>query len=260
MNIVVSIKQLIASIKKYALSTKSILTNPNYAFRHFGILTQLKFPKLRDVQTSRGAAFWAILLVFLMASVTWLGDFSLDPSGVGAERDDLYMEMPEMDRRGNSLAQMESGNKSLEKDAMLWLSLLGTYNDMSLTTEELMLKFKHLGIASTILGTTANAGQIRKFWSERAIKYSKQSLGVLQGMMPHPDAGELEEVKIRLLIAMALNYYENGKVKKEEIESLFEEISKSFLVRTGFCNNMMLRSLHDDKIIKLPNYLSEKYI
>ncbi len=257
---IVSTKQLITSIKNYAVSSKTLLAIPKKAVRRFRELLHRQFPKIWDMQTCNGAAMLAMPLVILLTIAAWLGEFLLDPPFEQAESAVFFEKLHREDQQENRLAQMESANKSLEKDAMLWLSLLGSYDDTSLSTEELMLKFKNLSIASTILGTTANATKGRKYWSERAIKYSKRSLGVLEGMMPDPDAGELEEVRTRLLIAMALNYYEDGEVRKEEISALFEKISKSFLVRTGFCNNMMLKSLHDDKIIKLPNYLSEKYI
>ena len=158
------------------------------------------------------------------------------------------------------LDEVPSDIEALTKEALVWLSVLNSFDDFSLTTEQLMKKFKNMSIAYTILSSTSEGSLKRRYWSEQAIQYGRYSLGVLEGMMPDRNVGEIEEVNTRLLIAMAINYYEDGKVQQAELISQFEKISKSFLVRTGFCNNRILKSLADDQIIKLPNYLTQKYI
>ena len=178
-------------------------------------------------------------------------DIAIQEAGVFDEDDHLEQKQALMD-----LADMNQ--EELAKEALMWLSVLQTYNDFSLSNEQLMLKYKNMSVACTILSTTADGPLRRKFWSEKALKYGRFSLGVMEGMMPEKDRGEWEEVKTRVLIAMAVNYYEDGQVDRDELVTHFEKISKSFLVRTGFCNNRVLRLLHEDEIIVLPNYFSEK--
>ena len=132
-------------------------------------------------------------------------------------------------------------NDPLAKDALHWLVVLKSYPDSSLSHKELMQKFKKMGIASTILGLTASGPLRRKYWSEQAVRYTKQSLHVLEGMMSEQDRGEQLEINTRLLIALALNYYGGGETKREILVEQFEKIPPSFLVKTGFCDNKILR-------------------
>ncbi len=253
------------SIRNYARSTKTLLTTlPPVLFRfREKTLNYLNgLPLLQ--QEARPVLLFVVLafavLTLLLAEakqplphlhpVSKAGLLSPEPvSGT----DSFFDLSPEQ-------FAVPTDNDALAREALLWLSVLGSYDDFSLTNEQLMIKFKNMNIAASILGMTADGRLRRQFWSERALTYGRYSLGVLEGMIPDPDEGEAEEVKVRLLIAMALNYYEDGKTSESEIAAHFAKISKPFLVRTGFCNNRMLKLLHEDQIIKLPDYLSHKYM
>ena len=250
----------------FALSSKAHLKDPKSAIQQIREKLPSCFPQQLDREHNPGSLWLAIPLFILMATLLLFSDIQPDPQNMAINRAGFFEKTNKENIQSQVLEKMTADpakladNKASAREAMLWMSILTSYDDSSLSIEGLMQKFKNMGIASTILSTTANGRLRRKFWSEKAVQFSRHSLGMLEGMMPHPDLGELEEVKTRLLIALALNYYEGGQVQKDEMVELFEKISPPFLIRTGFCNNLVLKSLHGDKIIKLPNYLSEKYL
>ena len=142
--------------------------------------------------------------------------------------------------------------KQLSKEALLWLSVLKSYKEKSLSHEELMQKFKNMSTAYTILSSTSGGDMSRRYWSAEAIKYGRLSAGVMEGMMARKDAVVQSEINTRLLIAMGLNHYVGGRTDIKELVAQFEKIPSSFLIRSGFCNNRILLALHNDQIIQLP--------
>ncbi|MEZ4935228.1 MAG: hypothetical protein R2788_24225 [Saprospiraceae bacterium] len=259
------IQQLIASIRHYALSSKTHLQNPLPAIRHFRgkMLDYLQEVPLFEKEMRPVLIF--VVLAFSLLSMLLVESSQPHPYPRTVKQAGFFEKTEPLETTSffdlpPDQFEVPTENRALAREALLWLSVLGSYDDFSLTNEQLMTKFKNMNIAASILSMTADGRLRRQFWSERALTYGRYSLGVLEGMIPNPDEGEAEEVRTRLLIAMALNYYEDGKVQEAEIVDQFEKISKTFLIRTGFCNNKILKSLHDDQIIQLPNYLSQKYM
>ena len=241
-------QQLIAGIEKYATTIRIHLNNSGHTVRRIRerlpIFISQKIKETRPfwpVGRAALAAFFVALFFLPEARMPSAGGTKVGKAGV-------FFETVAKDY---STARAPN-HESLAREALLWLSVLKSYNDFELTNRQLMLKFKNMGIACTILSCTADGPLRRKFWSQRAVKYSRLSLGVIEGLMPPDSCGELEEVNTRLLIAMALSYYEDGPVERGDIQRQFEAISKPFLIRTGFCNNKILKTLHDDGIIVLP--------
>ncbi len=148
---------------------------------------------------------------------------------------------------------------SESKEALLWLSVLKSYSDMVLSGEQMALKYKNMSIAASVLSATAESGLRKKYWSEKAVSYGELAIGVMTAMVPQKDVYEIEELNTRLLIALAMHYYEGGDVRIHQIAMQFKKISKSYLVRTGFCTNRILKSLHYDGIIQLPEIDPFKY-
>ena len=251
-------KQLIASIRDYALSAKKKFLDLKAAARsaqeqiHFLLVKQAVWKDLLR------HTLVALPFILLIGIVILLEESHVKPYEVKVNKAGFF-EKEEMRATSSFvLDEAKSNKKALAQEALLWLSVLKSYDDFSLSPEQMMNKFKNMSIACTIISSTAEGQLRRRYWSERAIKYSRYSLGVLEGMMPEKNEWDVAEVNTRLLIAMTINYYEKGKIQKEELVSQFEKISKTFLVRTGFCNNRILKTLHDDRIIELPNYVSQK--
>ena len=143
--------------------------------------------------------------------------------------------------------------QQLTKEALLWLTVLKSYKEKTLTHEELMQKFKNMSTAYAILSSTSGGDIGRRYWSAEAVKYGKLSAGVIEGMMVQKNVFEQSEVNTRLTIAMGLNYYVGGPISRKEIQNQFKKTPSSFLIRSGFCNNRILLALHEDHIIMLPS-------
>ena len=254
-------QQLIASLKNVFLSCKAFAKAPKSHLLQFqqklgaSILGAEKW--LKNFQPAPFVpAISVLFFTVILVGESKPREYSTEISKAGLTSEEgtkdkhlsassLFDDIP----AGESIPQ---DNKTLTKEALRWLYVLGTYNDFSLSNEQLATKFKDMGIASTIISLTADGPIRKKYWSERAVTYGRRSVGVMTGMVPHPNELDLEEIHTRLLIAMAVNYYEGGDISEEDLSEQFENISKTFLLRTGFCNNKILRALDDDSIIRLP--------
>ena len=262
MHTTVRTQQLIASLKKFTLSTKTLLKDPKKAVRQIGVEIRTYFSEFFALRRNKRTVIFAVPIVLLLGisiilieAPSDLHQMEINEAGFFDKPTPNSFHKNEYQRLVTNETLL-SDNQAVAEEALLWMSVLKSYDELSLSNHGLMMKFKNMGIASTILSMTADGPLRRKYWSEKAIKYSRYALGVLEGMFANPQLSDLEEVKTRLLIAMALNYYEDGETEEKEIVGLFKEISSSFIVRTGFCNNKILKLLHDDKIIELPNHLS----
>jgi len=67
-----------------------------------------------------------------------------------------------------------------------------------------------------------------------------------------------QDINIRILLAMSLNYYQRGDVTVNDLKLQYLQINKAYLFRSGFCRYEILRALDDDEIIELPGYHSLK--
>ncbi|MEO1258046.1 MAG: hypothetical protein AAFZ15_04590 [Bacteroidota bacterium] len=253
-----SIPQLITRVLHFLNVARNIGTDPKRAFLLAKEQSLHYYKKLPRWNKEFDATLFAASMIIALCALALLAEYPLETADIAINEAGLYDKNEDYNQSKSLLDLAEMNNEDLAKEALLWLSVLKSYDDFSLSNEQLMLKFKNMSVAYTILSSTADGPLRRKFWSEQAIKYGRLSLGVLEGMVADKDLGEWEEIKTRVLIAMAINYYEDGAVEREELVNHFEKISKSFLVRTGFCNNRVLRTLHEDEIIELPNYFSEK--
>lgn len=165
--------------------------------------------------------------------------------------------IPKVETTHSDKSSIYFGNSAegqqLSKEALLWLTVLKSYKEKTLTHEELMQKFKNMSTAYAILSSTSGGDVGRRYWSAEAVKYGKLSAGVIEGMMVQKNVFEQSEVNTRLTIAMGLNYYVGGTISRKEIQNQFKKIPSSFLIRSGFCNNRILLALHEDHIIRLPS-------
>jgi hypothetical protein len=110
---------------------------------------------------------------------------------------------------------------------------------------------KHLGLsmAACILSVTAAGAKEQRKWSLLAIGYGEMALESLGGF---EDFKLRQEINSRILVGMALNYYQKGEIGKDELAAQFQKIDKEFLVGSGFCSYKILRALQDEGILKLP--------
>lgn len=259
-------QQLTKSLKKYALSTFTLFKkNPRKALQVVLKDCQAVIKTTPIFKKEVRPALLFFLSTVVVTMLLLLEALNTAPRYTPSSDAGFFDQTEELTSTTNysqEAAQMSiPGNtKELAREALLWLSVLKSYNDFELSNEQLMTKFKNMSIAYTILSTTSDGPIRRKYWSEQAVQYGRYSLGVLEGMIPVKDHLEIDEINTRLLIAMALNYYEDGSVNRLELVKQYQKISTSFLVRTGFCNNRILKTLHDDSIIDLPNQLSLKSI
>ena len=154
-----------------------------------------------------------------------------------------------------------SGPGSYKTETEVWMNVLTAFDDSQLPDTEKSLRYKNMSVAATILSATSESRAIRRYWSARAIEYGQSSLQILKtghrAFNRKPMQAErdfCDEINTRILIAMALNYYQNGEVTRNDITEQFKQISLSYLLRKEYGSNKFLRGLERDGIIQLPGF------
>jgi hypothetical protein len=71
-------------------------------------------------------------------------------------------------------------------------------------------------------------------------------------MPEEPDA--LDSIRARVLVAMALNYYQRDWVTENDLVAQFDEISEDWLIGSGFCRHKVLRAMAADGIVEIPGF------
>lgn len=150
-----------------------------------------------------------------------------------------------------------NGSELMAKEALHWMQVLLSIEDASLPSVECAQKYQDLSMAASILSSTSSGVLRQRFWSAQAVDYGLKSIQMLADSPKLQPARVLNEANTRLLMAMGLNYLQDGGIEGEEIAGQYQQIDKSFLVENGFSKNKILRALEDRKIIQLPNYFSE---
>jgi hypothetical protein len=153
---------------------------------------------------------------------------------------------------------------ALRKETVNWIGILQDFEDEDLPSGLVVKKYHNLCIAASILSAIGKEPGKQRQWSRLAIGYGRQAAGVLEaqqlrGTMGGDASLELrEDINIRLLLAMALNYYQRGDASVNDLKLQYLQINKDYLFRSGFCRYEILRALDDDGILELPGYHSLK--
>ena len=106
--------------------------------------------------------------------------------------------------------------------------------------------------------SAAAEGPIRqRFWSAQAVEYSAQVLQIIAQSGEMLPADTIEEAHTRLLLAMSLNYFQDGKIRTEELTNQFHNIDTEYLFRNGFLDNKLIRALAQESIIQLPGIYAD---
>ena len=143
------------------------------------------------------------------------------------------------------------------EEALKWIYLLRTFEDGQLSTEDLVKKYHNLSMAAAILSATGKGGVHQRFWSGRAMEHGERALLILEKSGRMFPAAKIEEANTRLLLAMSLNYFQNGGVTPDELADQYKNIDEGFLLENGFCRNKLLRALAKKGIIELPDYFTQ---
>lgn len=146
-----------------------------------------------------------------------------------------------------------SVQKSRSEEASDWMQQLFLFNNSDLDGEALSKKYFNLMLAATALSAESTEDWEQRYWSDLAITYGEtaKKASVKAGLH------NLEEINARLLVAMALNFYQGSGVDEAALKKHYELIDKSHLFRSGFCQYSILRALQQDGIIQLPDFPKE---
>ena len=148
-------------------------------------------------------------------------------------------------------------------EALTYTRLLQQYDDQKISSQVKSLKYQNLALAATLISATSEAKPEQQKWSAMAIEFGRIARESMNGVSSNPASENrelMDELNTRRLIAMALNYYQGGTVKLEDLTGQYQIIDKSFLVRKGFCRYKILRTMDKDGIIQLPGFSTAKYI
>lgn len=146
-----------------------------------------------------------------------------------------------------------------EEEALRWVNHLQSLDDASLDLEQRLKKYRHLGMASAVVSASSESILRQRLWSSLAIVQNEEVLTILAESKKLRRPDELNEAHTRLLLAMALHYFQDGGTGQAEIRMQFGNIDRDFLEEHGFCQNIIMRALAEKNIIELPHH-QEKYI
>ena len=149
------------------------------------------------------------------------------------------------------------GNLPTSEEALKWINLLQSFDDEQLSSVELLKKYENLSMASAILSASSPGNIRQQFWSAQAVEHSERALSILSESATMLPADKLDEANTRLLMAMSLNFLQNGTVNSEEVLNQYHNIDQKYLRSHGFLRNKLLRALAQREIIELPNYFSD---
>jgi len=163
---------------------------------------------------------------------------------------------------GFSAAQLPHDLSIVVSEAITYTRLLQQYDDEKISTFVKSMKYQNMAKAATLLSATSEEKPEQRKWSGMAIEFGRIAQESMKSAAAAtPDSRELmDEINTRRLIAMALNYYQGGRVSPEELAGQYRLIDESFLIRKGFCKYKVLRAMEKDGIILLPRFLKKYYI
>ncbi|MFQ5445885.1 MAG: hypothetical protein ACE5FF_03030 [Saprospiraceae bacterium] len=157
---------------------------------------------------------------------------------------------------------------ALRKETVNWIGILQNFEDEDLPAALVVKKYHNLSIAASILSAIGKEPAKQRQWSRLAISYGRQAAKMCKALPPLRNTGvpgsneanlELrEDINIRILLAMALNYYQRGDISENDLKLQYLQINRDYLFRSGFCRYEILRALDDDGILELPGYHSLK--
>lgn len=160
-------------------------------------------------------------------------------------------------------AQATTNQELILAEVLDYIQWLQNVDDLGISSEMRVLKYKNLILAATLVSATLEEKTEQQKWSGTAIEFSQIARKTMDEALSgsgNETHEHLEEINTRRLIAMALNYYQQGTVSLADLASQYQVIDKNFLVKSGFCRYKILRALERDGIIQLPDFSIAKYI
>ena len=165
-------------------------------------------------------------------------------------------------------AKISQHSVALRKETVNWIGVLQDYDDKDMATGLVVKKYQNLCTAASILSAIGKEPGKQRQWSGLAIRYGQKAVDVLEFQQSQRKSNESgkndaslelqQDINIRILLAMSLNYYQRGDVTVNDLKLQYLQINKAYLFRSGFCRYEILRALDDDEIIELPGYHSLK--
>jgi hypothetical protein len=140
-----------------------------------------------------------------------------------------------------------------QQEASDWMQQLFLFKNSDLDGEALSKKYLNLMLAATALGAAATESWEQRYWSDLAVGFGETAKTSAEG------AGlqNLDEINARLLVAMALNFYQGSRVDGAILKKHYEAINKMYLFRSGFCQYGIVQALQRVGIIQLPDFPKE---
>ncbi len=142
------------------------------------------------------------------------------------------------------------------KEALSLISTLESYEDHTLSAPVLFGKYQSMMTAATIISATASDLETQQLWSGLAIGYGQKALTLFppqnDGQIPNMD-----EVRAKLLMSMALNFLQGGPVQRAEIIDQYHDISPAYTTTESFRNNKLFKAMERQGIFSLPDFSNE---
>lgn len=208
-------------------------------------------PSANELPLTGKDDFWMVMMFILLGWGLWAGkevrELTIDNEVAIAEQVAL----------SNEFSLESLTHIATSEEALKWINLLQSFDDNELDTQGLLKKYENLSMAAAILSASSSGPIRQRFWSARAVKHSERAVAILSESDDMLPAEKVEEVNTRLLMAMGLNYLQNGEVHSEDVTSQFQNIDQEYLQHHGFCRNKLLRALAEREVIELPNYYTE---
>lgn len=194
--------------------------------------------------------YFLVFIFFFVGSSLWAGK---EVQSIQARQGNAYAASVSVERE-KPLPDFRDGLgiDLTSEEALKWIHLLISIEDAELSLAEQFKKYQSLSMATAIMSASSGGSLRQRFWSGQSVAYSEESLDILAHSDEMHPAAEIDQANVQLLMAMALNYFQEGGVQRDEVANQFENISADYLMSNGFFENKLLRALAKENIIELP--------